>query len=185
MQKAHIGVQPHALQCGGAVPDEQRIGEGKQCICIVQRRPAAAAVETERLMLLQNQRIEAVEIPLGGFALQPEQLVRRFALFYQRQRCGQLGAGALQLLDRYALGVIPGGTLQHPAGIIHLAQNKAAGILAAGVLAVGDSVLGLAQQHIATLFPDRAGQKLSARAKKLRSTPKRAHLPIRAGLAPA
>ena len=95
MQEAYIGVQPHSGQRGSAVAGQHGVGKGKQRIDVVQWRTAAAHSKGEVLALLQNQRIEAVKVALGGFALQPQQLPGILAGFNQWQGYGQLRGGTL------------------------------------------------------------------------------------------
>ena len=130
-------------------------------------------------MLLQDERIKAVEIPLCRLALQAAKLVEVVTLLDEGQRRRQLSAGALELFHRHPLGVVAGGPFQHPAGVIDFAQDEIARIETALCLAVCDAVLGLPQQDVALLFAYGPGQKAALRAEKLKSTPRRAHLPIR------
>ena len=84
VQKAHIRVQPGTLQRGGAIAGQQGIGKGQQRVHIIQRRSAAAAGEHKSIVLLQDQRVEPVEVPLCSFAFQPAQLLQILAAFHQR-----------------------------------------------------------------------------------------------------
>lgn len=122
-------------------------------------------------MLLQDERIKAVEIPLCRLALQAAKLVEVVALLDKGQRCRQLSAGALELFHRHPLGVVAGGPFQHPAGVIDFAQDEIARIETALCLAVCDAVLGLPQQDVAPLFAYSPGQKASLRAEKAQIDP--------------
>ena len=45
MQETDIGVQTDAFQCSGTIPGQQGIGEGKECIDRIQRRPPGTVVK--------------------------------------------------------------------------------------------------------------------------------------------
>ena len=122
-------------------------------------------------MLLQDERIKAVEIPLCRLALQTAKLVEVVTLLDEGQRRRQLGADALELFHRHPLGVVAGGPFQHPAGVIDFAQNEIVRIETALCLAVCDAVLGLPQQDVAPLFAYGPGQKAALRAEKAQIDP--------------
>ena len=171
MEKADVGVEAHTLKSRCAVGGQKRISEREQGIGVVQRRAAASASERKIIVLLQDERIKAVEIPLCRLALQAAKLVEVVALLDKGQRCRQLSAGALELFHRHPLGVVAGGPFQHPAGVIDFAQDEIAHIETALCLTVCDAVLGLPQQDVAQLFAYGPGQKAALRAEKAQIDP--------------
>ena len=74
VQKAHIRVQTHPFQRGGAVPRQQSVGKGEQGVDGVERRTAVAPGKGKGVMLLQNQAVEAVKVLLRSCTLQTAQL---------------------------------------------------------------------------------------------------------------
>ena len=86
MEKTDVGVEAHTLKSCCAVGGQKRISEGEQGIDVVQRRAAASASERKIIVLLQDERIKAVEIPLCRLALQTAKLVEVVALLDEGQR---------------------------------------------------------------------------------------------------
>ena len=171
VEKADVGVEAHTLKSRCAVGGQKRISEGEQGIGVVQRRTAASASERKIIVLLQDEGIKAVKIPLCRLALQAAKLVEVVALLDKGQRRRQLSAGALELFHRHPLGMVAGGPFQHPAGVIDFAQDEIARIETALCLAVCDAVLGLPQQDVAPLFAYGPGQKAALRAEKAQIDP--------------
>ena len=62
VQKAYIGIQTHALQSGGAVVCQQRIGKAERRVDRIQRRSAASSVKPEAIPVLQDHVVKCPEI---------------------------------------------------------------------------------------------------------------------------
>jgi len=73
VQIAHKGIQSHGLERGAHVRGQQYINKRQQGVDSIQRRSTVASVELKRVLLLQNQAIEHVEITVGRLALQTAQ----------------------------------------------------------------------------------------------------------------
>ena len=68
VHEADVRVEPGTFERGGAVAREERIGERKQGVDVIERWSAAARGKTEVALLLQNEVIKHTKIQLCGFA---------------------------------------------------------------------------------------------------------------------
>lgn len=73
VEKAHIGIQPHAFQGAGAVVGQQAVGEGQHGVDPVKGWAAVAPVEEEILFPVQQQVVKYAKIRRRAHALQPPQ----------------------------------------------------------------------------------------------------------------
>lgn len=75
VEKAHIGIQPDALQRGGAIVRQQAIGEGQQGVYRIQRGAAVALGKGKQGLLPQNKLVKGAKIDARARALQSAQAV--------------------------------------------------------------------------------------------------------------
>ena len=162
MQEADIGIEPDALERGGAVAAEQAVRERQQRVDVIQRRTAAALVKEEIGLVLQDHVVENVKVRLGAGAFFAAQGVKRRLLRDERIEPLDLADGGLQALRVYAQGVVALCAFDAPAGVVQLAEDHAARDAAALRRVVGHAVLHPAQEHIPVFLAAGAGEEAAA-----------------------
>ena len=125
MKKTHIGIQPYAFQCAGAVVGQQAVGKGQHGVDPVKRRAAVSPVEKEIHFPAQQQMVKYAEVGRRSYTLQPPQSLQIGD--FQRKR--------KQLFD------LPGSVLQ--AEVFHPRR-----VIAQGALNAGYTVAELSENHV-------------------------------------
>ncbi|OPY75627.1 MAG: hypothetical protein A4E64_01868 [Syntrophorhabdus sp. PtaU1.Bin058] len=76
VEKSHGRIESHCLQSGPYVMHEQCIDKGQQTIHIIKRRPPVPFIETECILLGNDQVIEYTEIDMGRVTLYSTQKIQ-------------------------------------------------------------------------------------------------------------